>query len=221
MVRSLRRFRTATWEPFDHGALEYPYYVLRGYDPPRLVNPTRMPAVLSEGLFLSNPRELRLLKRPQVRSAMAGAYYEAIASYLRGRGEHVGYRFAAGSPTAHAERLDVRVEVRNHGSRPVRGWRLEARLSPASDATRDRSSRRVARVRIGRLRPGQGRLVRLRLAAPDSFGRWDLVVDARDRRRRSATRLGVPALRIPLVVGEPVVAPAVRDVDPALGYPPP
>ena len=65
----------------------YPYYVLRDYDPPRLLRPTQMPGVLSEGLFLSNPRELRLLKQPRVRQAMAVAYYHAIAEYLAGTRE--------------------------------------------------------------------------------------------------------------------------------------
>ncbi len=65
MVATLGAFASNGWKPFDHGALTYPYYVLRDYDPPRLRRPTQMPAVLSEGMFLSNPRELRLLQRPR------------------------------------------------------------------------------------------------------------------------------------------------------------
>ena len=84
------------WEPYDHGALIYPYYVLRGFDPPRLRRPTQMPGVLSEGLFLSNEHELELLKRPRVRAAMAVAYYDAVARYLARRGAHVGYELVAG-----------------------------------------------------------------------------------------------------------------------------
>jgi N-acetylmuramoyl-L-alanine amidase len=78
MVDALDGFGGDGWRPYDHGVLSYPYYVLRDYDPPRLLRPTRMPGVLSEGLFLTHPRELRLLQQARVRQAMANAYYEAV-----------------------------------------------------------------------------------------------------------------------------------------------
>ena len=87
-----------------------------------------MPGVLSEGLFLSNERELRFLKRKVVRNAMAGAYYDAIARYLARRPVHVGYELVAApsGPLAVGEAGTFAVEVRNQGTEPLRGWRLRA-----------------------------------------------------------------------------------------------
>jgi N-acetylmuramoyl-L-alanine amidase len=117
MVAAFEGLAAGDWRPHDHGTLIYPYYVLRGYDPPRLLRPTQMPGVLSEGLFLSNPRELRLLKQPRVRQAMANAYYEAIAEYLSRRGSHVGYALVSGPTEVPAgSPLDIVIEVRNKGS---------------------------------------------------------------------------------------------------------
>jgi hypothetical protein len=134
MLTAQRGIAAGAWEPYARGALIYPYYVLRDYDPPRLLRPTQMPGVLSEGLFLSNPRELGLLKQPRVRQAMAVAYYDAIARYLARRGSHVGYRLLAGPSEAVVTAGDVvtlEVEVRNQGSEPMRGWDLVVGALPA------------------------------------------------------------------------------------------
>ncbi len=118
---------SAGYEPYDHGALIYPYYVLRDYDPPRLRRPTQMPGVLSEGMFLSNPRELRYLKRPTVRARMAAAYYDAVAKYLARRTTHVGYRLIAEpiGPIISGDTVRYQVEVRNQGNEVLRDWRVE------------------------------------------------------------------------------------------------
>ncbi len=151
------------YEPYDHGTLIYPYYVLRGYDPPRLRRPTQMPGVLSEGMFLSNERELRYLKRPAVRARMAVAYYDAIARYLERRTTHAGYQLvkAPDAAAASGEAVPYLVEVRNGGNETMRDWRLQASAYPAPSRyigriRRDTSS---GEARIPRLEPGESAIV--------------------------------------------------------------
>jgi N-acetylmuramoyl-L-alanine amidase len=206
MLAKLGRFQTSTWEPYDHGALTYPYYVLRGYDPPRLVRPTQMPAVLSEGLFLSHPRELLLLKQRRVRAAMAEAYYEAIARYLAEREAHVGYRLLeAPAEAAPGTRVVLDVEVRNAGSTPLRGWTLHAGIMPAPPfyEGRGRPGRRVGRSSLAALAPSQVRRVRLPVRLPDATGDWLVIVDAREPGGRRAARLGSPMLQVRISTAGP------------------
>lgn len=202
MVEALASAGPDGWRPYDHGALTYPYYVLRGYDPPRLLRPTQMPAVLSEGLFLSNPRELRLLQRPRVRQAMANAYYEAIAEYLERRGSHVGYSLVRG-PTAATTGgpVDLEVEVRDQGTTALRGWRLVVGAQPAASESlaRARPGRRLGERRIPVLRRGERRTLRIRLTAPCEPGEWVLLVDALDATGARASRAGSPMLQVPLI----------------------
>lgn len=213
MVAGLETLAVEGWRPYDHGALIYPYYVLRDYDPPRLVRPTQMPGVLSEGMFLSHPREIRLLKQRRVRQIMANAYYEAIADYLSRRGEHVGYRLESAPQVATAgEPVELLVEVRNQGSTTLRRWRLVAGAMPAGSAGigRARPGRTVGQRRIPALAPGQTRLLRVPVTAPDEAGDWMLMVDAVDRRDRRASRSGSPMLQVPLttIAPSPSVVPS-------------
>ena len=206
MVQKLDRYAAGSWEPYDHGALIYPYYVLRGYDPPRLQRPTQMPGVLSEGLFLSNPRELRLLKRPAVRGAMAEAYYDAVAKYLERRTTQVGYAFVDGPSTATAgEPITYQVEVRNAGTEPMRGWQLAAGALPAGPRYkgRGRAGRAVGEQRIRVLQPGEKTVVTIEVTAPDPGQPWTLLFDARDRDGKRASRSGSPVLQAPLVTVDP------------------
>lgn len=203
MAEALGTFADERWRPYDHGALTYPYYVLRDHDPPRLRRPSQMPGVLSEGLFLSNPRELRLLRRPQVRQAMASAYYEAVAEYLGERGSHVGYSLVAAPPEVVAGApMTLEVEVRNQGTTPMRGWRLAVGAQPAGSEAleRARPGRALGDARIPSLRPGQRRIVRLELAAPGEPGAWVLMVDALGATGARASRAGSPMLQVPVAV---------------------
>ena len=149
------------WEPYDHGTIVYPYYVLRGFDPPRLRRPTQMPGVLSEGLFLSNPRELALLQRPAVRASMAVAYYDAVGKYLARRGDHVGYELIEepAAPVLPDEPVSYRIEVRNQGTDAIRDWRLKvnAVTAPSRYVSRIRDALAVGEVGIPRLEPGERR----------------------------------------------------------------
>jgi len=206
MVDKLGRYAAGSWEPYDHGALIYPYYVLRAYDPPRLQRPTQMPGVLSEGLFLSNPRELRLLKRPAVRGAMAEAYYDAIAKFLERRATHVGYEFIDGPAEATSgEPITYQVEVRNAGTTPMRAWRLSAGAVPAAFMYegRGRAGRAVGEQRIPRLEPGEKATVAVEVTAPAPGRDWMLLFDALDRDGKRASRNGSPVLQVPLMTIDP------------------
>jgi hypothetical protein len=201
---------SAGYQPYDHGTLIYPYYVLRDYDPPRLRRPTQMPGVLSEGMFLSNARELRYLKRPSVRGRMAVAYYDAIARYLAGRQTHVGYRPLDGpvSPVAAGERVSYRVEVRNQGNETMRDWRLGVGALPAPShyIGRIREGAPVGQAPLPRLEPGEAAVIELELTAPASGGDWVLLFDARTRDGDRAAEMGSPMLQLPLTTLAPAVA---------------
>jgi N-acetylmuramoyl-L-alanine amidase len=210
VVAALARVPAGDWRPYDHGALVYPYYVLRDYDPPRLLRPTQMPGVLSEGLFLSNPRELRLLKQPRVRQAMAVAYYHAIAEYLAARESHVGYAWISGpSEAVTGETVTVEVEVRNQGTQPMRGWRLAVSALPAQPGSvgRPGNGQKVGERRIPFLAPGRRVRLDVQVTAPEPAQPWVLLFDARDRDGRPASDLGSPPLEVPLTTVEPTPAP--------------
>jgi N-acetylmuramoyl-L-alanine amidase len=207
MVTALGGVVSGDWQPFDHGALVYPYYVLRDYDPPRLIRPTLMPGVLSEGLFLSNPRELRLLRKPRVRQAMAVAYYEAIGRYLARRDSHVGYRLIEAADVATAgEPFSLTVEVRNQGTEPLRGWHLVVGALPSDSASvgRAREGASLGRRRLPALAPGESAEVDLEMAAPARGARWMLLVDAEDRSGGRASAAGSPMLTHPMLTIEPL-----------------
>lgn len=202
MVEALEGFRGDGWEPYDHGVLSYPYYVLRDYDPPRLLRPTRMPGVLSEGLFLTHPRELRLLRQARVRQAIANAYYEAIAAYLGRRGSHVGYTLVeAPAHVTAGDTVTLEVEVRDQGTTTLRGWRLDVGAQPAGSEALARSEAGTSRGGrdIPVLRPGERRRVRVTVTAPTEPGLWVLMVDALDRTGAPASRTGSPMLHVPLL----------------------
>jgi N-acetylmuramoyl-L-alanine amidase len=209
MVSALASVGSEGWRPHDHGVLTYPYYVLRGVDPPRLLRPTRMPGVLSEGLFLSNPRELRMLQRGRVRQAMANGYYEAIGEYLAQRGHHVGYALdSAPTEVVAGAPLELVLEVVDRGNLPMRGWRLDVRATPATSLALGQSSPRpvVGERRIPGLGQDARRTLRLTVDAPVEPGHWVLLVDARDASGTRASSMGSPVLEIPIVVTPPAPA---------------
>ncbi len=212
MVNALRGISDG-YQPYDHGTLVYPYYVLRGYDPPRLRRPTQMPGVLSEGMFLSNERELRYLKRPAVRARMAAAYYDAIAKYLARRSTHVGYRLIEqpAGPVTASTTATYAIEVRNQGNAPLREWRLEAAAFPAPShyVGRIRRGSVAGEALIPRLEPGEAASVEVDIAAPGPGGEWMLVFDARERGGRRAATGGSPALQVPPPDARPALGLAI------------
>ncbi|MFV2063004.1 MAG: N-acetylmuramoyl-L-alanine amidase [Chloroflexota bacterium] len=213
----LARFESESWSVFDHGALIYPYYVLRAYDPPRLQRPTQMPGVLSEGLFLSNPTELRLLKWPAVRQAIANAYYDAIATYLSRRATHVGYELVDGPTEAVAgDVVEYEVEVRNQGNEVMRGWRLSVGALPAPFMYegQGRAGQLAGEGRIPRLEPGESTSLVVKVTAPQPGADWMLLFDARDRDGKRASRRGSPPLQVLLESVDPEPVPLGSAVPP-------
>jgi hypothetical protein len=162
-----------------------------------------MPAVLSEGLFLSNPRELRMLQRTRVRQAMAVAYYEAVVEYLAERGSHVGYALASAPTTVEAgSPVELELEVRDQGTTALRGWRLAVGAQPEGSTAlgRARPGATLGERRIPTLRPGRRRTLRVAARAPDEPGRWVLLVDAVGPTGGRASRSGSPMLQVPIEV---------------------
>jgi hypothetical protein len=166
-----------------------------------------MPGVLSEGMFLSNERELRYLKRPGVRARMAVAYYDAIAKYLERRTTHAGYELVA-APDAAAvsgETVAYALEVRNGGNETMRDWRLRASAYPAPSRYigRIRPDTSSGEARIPRLEPGESAIVEIEVTAPEPGGDWMLLFDARDRDGNRAAGMGSPMLQVPLTTVDP------------------
>lgn len=211
MVAALSEAVGGSWEPYDHGALIYPYYVLRGFDPPRLRRPTQMPGVLSEGLFLSNPRELSLLRRPAIRAAMAGAYYDAISKYLARRGAHVGYELISGpgETLLPGQAATYRVLLQNKGNETIHDWRLLVLAvgAPERYVSRIRDPLTVGEVEVPQLPAGESAALEVAVTAP-AAGEWMLLFDARDRDGARAAEMGSPPLQVPLLVAGPEPTPA-------------
>ena len=209
MLARLDLYRTDTWKPSrSHGVLTgQNYYVLAAYSPPRLVRPTLMPGVLSEGMFLTHPYELSLLKQPRVRQSMAAAYYDAVQQFIAGR--EFGARYtpltdpggrgpvvgAAGSPLAY------RLRLVNNGMAMAAGWKLEARLVPAV-LLYDGSSQPgelVGSAAVPSLARGGSAELALEIAAP-AAGDWLVKLDVLLPDGRHLSDLGIPVLQLPLSI---------------------
>jgi hypothetical protein len=209
MLARLDLYRTDTWKPArSHGVLTgQNYYVLAAYAPPRLVRPTFMPAVLSEGMFLTHPYELSLLRQPRVRQSMAAAYYDAVAQFIAGRSFGARYEPlidpAAGGPIAAARgaRLAYGIRLVNNGMAAAAGWQLEARLVPAVllyDGSNERGEL-VGSVAVPPLAPGGSAKLSFDVAAP-AAGSWLVKFDVRMPDGTYLSDLGIPVLQLPLSV---------------------
>lgn len=60
----------------------YNIYVLGAGSGPRAHTPTQMPGVLGESLFLSNPGDAAMLRKPATLDAIAAGYRDAIVAYF-------------------------------------------------------------------------------------------------------------------------------------------
>jgi N-acetylmuramoyl-L-alanine amidase len=81
----------------DRGIKKAPFVVLIG---------ANMPSVLAEISFLTNPRDERLLRRPDYREKIAEALYEGILGYLKTLGEVNSVQRVASDQTSSAVRPD-------------------------------------------------------------------------------------------------------------------
>jgi N-acetylmuramoyl-L-alanine amidase len=65
-----------------------------------------MPSILAEISFLTNPRDERLLRRPDYRQKIATALYDGILDYLKSLGEVKTVQRAAREQTSATARPD-------------------------------------------------------------------------------------------------------------------
>jgi N-acetylmuramoyl-L-alanine amidase len=79
----------------DRGIKKAPFVVLIG---------ANMPSVLAEISFLTNPKDERLLRRPDYRQKIAEALYEGIVDYLKTLGEVKSVQRVAADQTSAAAR---------------------------------------------------------------------------------------------------------------------
>jgi N-acetylmuramoyl-L-alanine amidase len=81
----------------DRGVKKAPFVVLIG---------ANMPSVLAEISFLTNPRDERMLKRPDYREKIASALYDGIVEYVKNLGEVRTVQRASSEQTSAATRPD-------------------------------------------------------------------------------------------------------------------
>jgi len=81
----------------DRGVKKAPFVVLIG---------ANMPSVLAEISFLTNPRDERMLKRPDYREKIANALYDGIVEYVKNLGEVRNVQRASSEQTSAATRPD-------------------------------------------------------------------------------------------------------------------
>jgi len=89
----ISRLAAAGYRPRDRGAkadtnfrvidgVAYHASLLGPAQPPRIVRPSQMPAVIGESLFTTNPTEGSLLAREDIQQAIAQAYFDAVQAYF-------------------------------------------------------------------------------------------------------------------------------------------
>jgi len=91
------RMTKASGAQRDRGVKKAPFVVLIG---------ANMPSVLAEISFLTNPRDERMLKRPDYREKIASALYSGIVEYVKNLGEIATVERAASQQTSAAARPD-------------------------------------------------------------------------------------------------------------------
>jgi N-acetylmuramoyl-L-alanine amidase len=210
MLARLDLYRTSTWKPSrSHDILSgVRYYVLSPYNPPNLVRPTLMPGVLSEGLFLTHPYELYLLKQPRVRQSMSVAYYDAVQAFIASRSFGVRYEVTAdpgaAGPVEPATSLAYEVRLTNSGMDQAVGWKLVAGYVPAATLYDGSGARGEPLGEFAVLALGRGARSTLSLSLPaPPAGDWLLKFDMRLADGRYLSDLGIPVLQLPLSVAEP------------------
>ena len=128
-LRVLAPFASAAWTPIDRGVRFYDFSSVRPYHRTEMPRPVLAPSVLIESLYMDHRNELHVLTRPEVRTALASAFFEGVARFLAGRRLAVGYALLDAPARGPAGgTIDARVRLENHGTAPSDGWRLEARI---------------------------------------------------------------------------------------------
>lgn len=207
-VDQLDTFTSASYYPIDNGVKDgHRYFTLSPYTlstPRRIPRPTLMPALLTESLFVSDPIENELLRRPQVREAIAIAIYLGIGEYLATRDYGMRYELVDGpSVVASGAPADYQVRVTNTGNLPSSGWQLQLHDVPAvplydgSEAVGDPMGSTA--IPDGLL-PGASTTLTVHATAPPTGGQWLVKADVfiGGAERPFLSQRGVVALQVPL-----------------------
>lgn len=204
LVEELSQYGTAAW-PMGTGAVRVgDYYGLRGYQAGFEPRPTLMPAMLGESLYMDQPAELELLKRPDVRTSIAVGYFNAIARYLSKRPYGLRYEaLAAPEAVTAGEAMDVKLRLTNRGNATSAGWRLELRYVPAVplyDGSPEPGTILAAAPVPDGLAPGEATTVDLSGVPPPPPGEWLLKAGVVLPDGTPLSDRGVAVLQLPLVV---------------------
>ncbi|MEP7158967.1 MAG: N-acetylmuramoyl-L-alanine amidase [Chloroflexota bacterium] len=208
-LAQLDTFRSSSYYPLDRGVKPGDYYTVSPYnlnaaDPPLLPRPTLMATVLTETLFVNDPIERELLRRSDVREAIAIALYLGIADYFAARDFGIRYELVSG-PTALAPNgtADYRLRVTNTGNLTSSGWQL--RLGSVAGVPHYDGSGAIgdlmgSAVIPNGLAPGASTEIVVHATAPSSVGEWlvkaDVSIGGSDRPYLSER--GVVPLQLPL-----------------------
>lgn len=200
-LRHLRRLPGYT--PRGRGVISYPFKALKPYHRVAMPRPSLQPSVLGESLFIDWPSEHRILGRRSGRTAIAAAYFDGIARYLRWRPFGLRYE-VLDAPVSAAPGAGVAVTLRltNTGARASKGWRLVARIVPAVPRYDGRPGRGdvVAAMAVpdGLARGESLDLVLADIPLPGRAGEWLVKIDVRRPGGVDLSRHGVvgPQLRV-------------------------
>jgi hypothetical protein len=184
------------------------YYYMAPYDPPFLPRPSLVTSVLSESLFVSNPAELEMLKRDDVRTSLAAAIYIGLARWLNSRDLGIGYELLDGpsGPVAAGSNVSYQVRITNRGNDPSNGWELQLRNVaevPFYDGSGQIGSLMGEVAVPDGLQPGDSVDLEVEVVAPSGAGSWLVKSDVRLAGGAFASASGV----VPLQVGLTTVAP--------------
>jgi N-acetylmuramoyl-L-alanine amidase len=216
-VTALDQFRDGTFVPIDRGVTNGNYYYMSPYSlvcpfakgsppvckPAYQPRPSLMPSVLTESLFINNDLEFALVKRDDVRLALAASFYLAIAEYLDQRQLGIAYDLVSGpgQSATTASGVTYRVRVTNRGNAPSSGWRLQLRnvpFVPVYDGSPQIGSLMGEVVVPDGLQPGASVELDVHATAPPTAGNWWVKADTKLADGSHASAAGVVPLQVRL-----------------------
>lgn len=220
-LATLDQFRAGGYFPFDRGIKNGNYHYMTPYavscptagsrsdcSPPYQPRPVMMPSVLSESLFVNNDLEFELLKRADVRLALASSFYLAMAEYLSNRQLGIGYELLNGpdQPVTAGSQVSYGIRVTNRGNTPSSGWTLELHDVPAVplyDGSGQLGNFMGSVVVPDGLQPGASVDLTIAGAAPAEAGDWLVKSDVRLADDSYASSAGVVSMQMPLTTTTP------------------
>ena len=219
---ALGQFSDGVYLPFDRGIKDGDYYYMAPYavtcptaaganptcSPPWLPRPVLMPSVLTEALFMQNPIEFALLKRADVRLALAASYYLGIAEYINSRALGIGYELVSGpaASVSAGSNLSYRLKVTNRGNEPSESWSLQLHSVPrvpVYDGSGQLGTLMGSVSVPDGLQPGASVELDVAASAPPGTGQWLVKSDVRLADNSYASATGVASLQMPLTAVTP------------------